>query len=74
MYQRMGYLIYKSGWFPKILGVLVIVAGFGYYLSAFTHILLPHNKTISQTLELVTYGEVLFMIWVLVKGAKLPKA
>ena len=68
----LGYLIYKSGYFPKILGILVIIAGFGYLLGSFMHLLLPTYGTIIQVLELMTFGEVLFMVWVLLKGAKLP--
>ena len=68
----LGYLIYKSGYFPKIVGVLMFIAGFGYLLGSFMHLLLPTYGTIIQVLELMTFGEVLFMVWVLLKGAKLP--
>ena len=68
----LGYLIYKSGYFPKILGILVIIAGFGYLLGSFMHLLLPTYGTIASALELMTFGEVLFMAWILLKGAKLP--
>ena len=68
----LGYLIYKSGYFPRILGILVIIAGFGYLLGSFMHLLLPAYGTIASVLELMTFGEVLFMVWVLLKGAKLP--
>jgi len=37
----LGYLIYKSGYFPRILGALVIMGGFGYVLDSFTHFVLP---------------------------------
>ena len=69
----LGYLIYKSGYFPRILGVLVIMAGFGYLIDFFTHFLLPNYETIGPVLELMTVGETIFMAWVLLKGAKIPK-
>ena len=70
----LGYLIYKSGYFPKLLGVLMIMAGFGYILDFFTHFLLPDYKAIFSSIVLIlTMGEIIFMFWILLKGAKLPK-
>ena len=68
----LGYLIYKSGYFPKIVGVLVAMAGFGYLIGSFTYILLPNYEAIATVLELMTVGETVFMIWVVLKGAKIP--
>ena len=72
----LGYLIYKSGYFPRILGVLVMMAGFGYLLDSFTHFLLPnyanYEAILFPVIILLTFGEVLFMGWVLLKGAKIP--
>jgi SAM-dependent methyltransferase len=42
----LGNLIYRSGYFPRILGVLVIISGFGYMLDSFMHFLLPHYEAI----------------------------
>lgn len=69
----LGYLIYRSGYFPRILGVLMIIAGFGYLIDFFTHFLLPNYETIDPVLEVMTIGETIFMAWVLLKGAKIPK-
>jgi len=69
----LGYLIYKSGYFPKIFGILVTVAGFGYLIGSFTYFLLPGYETIIQVFDLMTMGEVFFMGWVLLKGAKIPE-
>jgi hypothetical protein len=69
----LGYLIYKSGYFPKTLGVLMVLAGFGYLLQSSTHFLLPNYEALSSVFELMAYGEVLFMIWVFLKGAKIPE-
>ncbi|MBT4166044.1 DUF4386 domain-containing protein [archaeon] len=66
-----GMLIYKSGYFPKIFGHLMIIAGVAYTTMAFVQIIFPHLTTVISMLEMITMGEVLFMIWVLFKGAKL---
>ena len=36
----LGYLIFKSGYFPKILGVLFIIASLGYLIDSFSHVLI----------------------------------
>lgn len=72
----LGYLIYKSGYFPRILGVLVMIGSFGYLLDSFTHFLLPKvaNEAIFQPLIiLLTFGEILFTGWLVLKGAKIPE-
>ena len=67
----LGYLIYKSGYFPKIVGVLVAMAGFGYLIGSFTYILLPNYEAIATVLEFMTIGEIVFMVWLVLKGAKI---
>jgi Domain of unknown function (DUF4386) len=36
-----GYLVYRSGYFPKVIGTLSIVGCFGYLVDTFTHFLAP---------------------------------
>ncbi len=69
----LGYLIFKSGYFSKALGALVAVAGFGYLLGSFTHFLFPDYKIVLLVFELMTFGEVIFVFWLLIKGAKIPE-
>jgi len=72
-----GYLIYKSGYFPKFLGVLVMMGCIGYLLDSFTHILLSnyahYEAILDPVILLLTFGELPFMVWVLLKGAKIPE-
>ena len=68
----LGYLMYRSGYFPKILGILMVIAGFGYLIGSFAHILLPNYETIATVLELMTFGETVFIFWIVLKGAKIP--
>ena len=68
----LGYLIYKSGYFPRIIGIFVIIGGFGYLLGSFAHFLLPNFDALLSVLEVMTFGEVIFVGWLLIKGAKLP--
>ena len=71
----LGYLVYKSGYFPRILGILLIIAGFGFLLNPITRLLLPTSQaTLTPILDVLTIGEVLFIAWLLFKGAKIPEA
>ncbi len=60
----LGYLVFKSGFLPKILGVLLILACFGYVLNSFA-ILLGYNASFGLAAAL---GELLFPLWLLIKG------
>jgi len=52
----------------------MILAGFGYLLGSLARLLLPNAETIFfQVMDVLTYGEVIFWLWVLVRGAKLPE-
>jgi hypothetical protein len=70
----LGYLIYKSGYFPKIIGYAVVIAGIGYTLDSFTQLLYPSASGLSSVLQFMTFGEIIFMLWLLFKGAKLTKS
>jgi hypothetical protein len=64
----LGYLIFKSIYFPKFLGVLLVIASFGYVVDGFGKLFLPnYNLTIST----VTFvGEALLIIWLLLRGIR----
>ena len=70
----MGYLVFKSGYIPRILGVLLIIAGFGYLIDSFAVFLLPNfYATISQFILYTTYGEFFFPLWLLIKGVNVEQ-
>ena len=69
----LGYLIYTSGYFPKILGILMLLAGIGYTLEPFVHLLLPnYSAIIVPVLYIMVMGELIFMCWITIKGEKIP--
>ena len=60
----LGYLIFKSGYFPKILGVLFIIASLGYLIDSFSHVLIPNYKTGPAYLALpIAIAEIAFPLW-----------
>jgi len=70
-----GYLVFKSGYIPRILGVLLIIASFGYLTQTLTSILFPgYEAIISQIVE-VPDGilELALFLWLLVKGVNVEQ-
>jgi len=65
----LAYLIFKSSYFPKILGVLFMVAAFGYLIDDFSHVLIANYKTGPVYLALpIAIAEIAFPLWLLIKG------
>lgn len=68
----LGYLVYKSAYFPPILGVLLALASLGYILQSYGAFLVPQYDAILDTVVLVLAvpGELAFTLWLLIKGVK----
>jgi hypothetical protein len=65
----LGYLVYKCGFLPKFLGVLLILDGFAVLLWFFQAMLLPNYPAISLPgLALSFVAEVGLGLWLLFKG------
>ncbi|HSL31103.1 MAG TPA: DUF4386 domain-containing protein [Anaerolineales bacterium] len=60
----LGYLVVRSGFFPRILGILLMVACCGYLIDSFASIL-GYSVNIGL---FAAVGEVLFILWLLIKG------
>jgi len=67
----LGYLVFTSGMLPRVLGVLLIVAGCGYLVDCGTHLLIPGIDTTVTQFTFV--GEVLFPLWLLIKGVNVER-
>jgi len=62
----LGYLIFKSGFLPKILGIVVMIGCFGHLIDSAIFFFLPNTDvTVSQVTGL---GEILLALWLLIKG------
>jgi hypothetical protein len=70
----LGYLVFKSGYFPRILGVLLMIGCFGYLITFAETFLFPGYDVITYPgLAVVIIAELSFGLWLLVKGAKIPE-
>jgi hypothetical protein len=70
-----GYLIFRSGYLPKIIGVLVQIAGLSYLTNSFALILAPAfaNRLFPTILLPAFVGEASLCLWLLFKGVNIPK-
>jgi len=70
-----GYLVYKSGFIPKILGILLILNGIAYIIHSFTTILFPEYQDIVRQVSIPfwTLGEISITLWLLIKGIRKPQ-
>ena len=67
----LGYLILKSTFISKVVGVMVFLAGAGWLLDSLQPLLFPHI-TINSTLILsLGFMELSLMFWLLIKGTRL---
>jgi hypothetical protein len=69
-----GYLVYKSGFLPKILGLMLMVGCFGYLIQSFAEILLPNLEASIGLLPLLgSLGELLTPLWLVVRGVNVEQ-
>jgi len=69
----LGVLVYKSGYIPRILGIALIIASLCYVAQDFGTILLPQYKAILDVVGYLSAIEILFPLWLLVKGVRDPQ-
>ena len=70
-----GYLLYKSGYFPKFIGVLMQIAGLCYLISCFADLLAPSIADLITPAILLPplLGELSYCLWLLIKGVDVGK-
>jgi hypothetical protein len=70
-----GYLIFRSGYLPKAIGVLMQLAGVCYLVNSFTLLLAPAvaNRLFPVILLPPFVGETSLALWLLVKGVNVEK-
>jgi len=67
----LGYLVYKSGFLPKILGILLMIDCFGVMIWFFQYFLFPGYEVITYPgLAISFIAEVGLTLWLLIKGVK----
>ena len=67
-----GYLMFRSGYLPKILGALLALAGFGFVTSNFALVLAPAYAS-SGFLLPMPIAALSLTLWLLVRGVNIAK-
>ncbi len=66
-----GICVMRSGFIPRFLGILLMIAGFGYVVDAFAELALPQFVHLTTRLTTFTnFCEVPIIFWLLIWGAK----
>jgi len=66
-----GMLVIRSGFIPRFLGILLMVAGAAYLASAFATLVLPrYASVVSQVALPLEVAEVPIIFWLVIWGAK----
>jgi hypothetical protein len=68
----LGYLVIRSNYIPRILGIFLIVAGSGYLLTNLKPFLFPNINL--DLAEYTFYGELIFMLWLLIRGPRIQES
>jgi hypothetical protein len=72
----LGYLVYRSGYFPRVLGIMLMIGCFGYLAHVVVILISPDFESgLAPFLALAGgLAEILFLLWLLVKGANVARS
>jgi len=67
----LGYLVFKSGFLPKILGIYLMISCFGYLIDFVTFFFFPD---FGVSINMVTgWAELFLCLWLLIKGVNVEQ-
>ena len=69
----LSYLVIKSRYFPRVIGGLLIIAGLSWIAQFLVILLAPSLKGVISFLGVGSDGELIFIGWLLVRGAGAPR-
>ena len=68
-----GLLVFRSGFLPRFIGVWLMINCFGYVALSITALFFPaYYGAAFNWSQPVLFGELAIMLWLLIKGAKVP--
>jgi hypothetical protein len=70
----LGYLVFKSGFLPRVLGILLLIDGFAMFVWFFQFFFFPNYELVgSLCLGLGFVAEGLFCLWLIIKGVNVER-
>lgn len=68
-----GLLVFRSGFLPRFIGVWLMINCFGWLALSITALFFPtYYGTAFQWSQPILFGELAIMLWLLIRGAKVP--
>ena len=68
-----GLLVFRSGFLPRFLGIWLMINCLGYLVLSVTALFFPlYYEVAFRFSQPVLFGELAIMLWLLIKGAKVP--
>jgi hypothetical protein len=64
----LGYLVYRSGYLPRPLGIALVLAGVCYLIQSFGNMLFPQYEAAFVTVGYLSIVEIVFPLWLVFKG------
>lgn len=69
----LGYLAYKSAYFPRALGILLMIAGGSWIVDTLVRFIAPDlGEVFHSILTLPTFAEFVMLLYLLIKGVRNP--
>jgi len=69
-----GYLVYISGYFPRLLGILLMIASAGYLIDNTASFILPNYADYAEMFQMIVMVafpvELIMALWLLVRGVR----
>ena len=74
-YRRVGYLIARSHFLPRAIGVLLLLGGAAFLITSFTNFLSPQlgDRLAPPLLPIVLLGEASLALWLLLRGVNVEQ-
>lgn len=67
----LGYLIFRSDYIPKVIGILLVIDGLGWIIDSLQPYLYPRAHL--GFIFAAFFGELVFALWLLIRGWKIPE-
>jgi hypothetical protein len=74
----LGYLLFKSGYLPRVLGIMAVVAATGYLVDSFANVLLSNYGDYETLFALIVFApafvaELSLALWLLLRGVRVRR-
>jgi hypothetical protein len=69
----LGYLVYRSGYIPGIVGILLQVTSLSYLAQSFGNILLHQYGKTFTLIGYIGFLEIVFPLWPVIRGVRIQR-